>query len=168
MAGRADDDDSWRAWLDRHGPAIVLYARQWTHSRADAEDAMQTAFLNFWQHRTTAADPTAYLYACVRSAALNLARSRARRLKHERPGTDTAPDPLFLPDPDRNLRRQAVEESIAQLPPDQREILVLKIWSDLTFAQIAEVLGINPNTAASRYRYALNRLDSLLSQEVRP
>jgi RNA polymerase sigma-70 factor (ECF subfamily) len=162
------DDDSWRAWLDRHGPATVLYARQWVHSRADAEDAMQTAILNFWQHRSTAADPTAYLYACARSAARSLARSKSRRLKLERPGAGTTPDSLILPDPDRNLRRQAVEEALAQLPPDQREILVLKVWSDPTFAQVAEVPGINANTAVSRYRYALNRLESLLSQEVRP
>jgi RNA polymerase sigma-70 factor (ECF subfamily) len=99
---------------------------------------------------------------------MNLARSKSRRLKHERPGTGATPDPLFLPDPDLNLRRQAVEEALTHLPPDQREILVLKIWSDLTFAQIAGVLGINPNTAASRYRYALSRLESLLSQEARP
>jgi DNA-directed RNA polymerase specialized sigma24 family protein len=48
--------------------------------------------------------------------------------------------------------------ALESLPPDQREVIALKIEGELTFAQIAAVLGISPNTAASRYRYALERL----------
>ena len=48
--------------------------------------------------------------------------------------------------------------SIDRLPHEQREVLVMKIWNDLTFAKIAEALEISPNTAASRYRYALAAL----------
>jgi RNA polymerase sigma factor (sigma-70 family) len=48
------------------------------------------------------------------------------------------------------------------LPKDQREVLVMKIWNELTFAEIAEVLGISQNTAASRYRYGLGALRKTL------
>ncbi len=59
---------------------------------------------------------------------------------------------------ERNLRR-----ALADLPHDQREIVVLHIWGDLTFSQIADLLSINSNTAASRYRYALGKLRNAMS-----
>ncbi len=48
--------------------------------------------------------------------------------------------------------------ALDHLPRDQREVLVMKIWNELTFAEIAEALGISQNTAASRYRYGLAAL----------
>ena len=54
--------------------------------------------------------------------------------------------------------QQALVAAIDRLPHEQREVLVMKIWSELTFAEIATALGISHNTAASRYRYALNAL----------
>jgi len=62
--------------------------------------------------------------------------------------------------------RQAVEIALANLPAEQREVLVMKIWGELTFAQIAAALQIKPDTAASRYRYALGRLQAALRQEA--
>jgi RNA polymerase sigma-70 factor (ECF subfamily) len=59
-----------------------------------------------------------------------------------------------------NIRR-----ALAKLPEDQRQVTVLHIWGGLTFAQTAEVLGINANTAAARYRYALAKLRDSLSAE---
>lgn len=175
---RADRPDLWPAWLARHGPALLLFARQWTHDRDDAEDAVQTAFVKFWQSRsarpavdgiTTHAcagvrDDLAYLYACVKSAALDLGRSDSRRQRREQRAA--APEACFHPSPDldQDHRRRSVEQALGQLPPDQREVLVMKIWGGLTFAQIAAVLSLSPNTAASRYRLALERLSSQLSE----
>jgi RNA polymerase sigma-70 factor, ECF subfamily len=60
---------------------------------------------------------------------------------------------------DRQLQRRAwLRESLATLPHEQREIIALRIDGELTFAEIAAMLGISPNTAASRYRYALEKL----------
>lgn len=64
--------------------------------------------------------------------------------------------------------RHAVESALATLPEEQREVLVLKIWGELTFAQIAVTLAISSDTAASRYRYALQRLQAALKQEAAP
>ena len=52
--------------------------------------------------------------------------------------------------------------AVERLSRDQREVLVMKIWNELTFAEIAETLGISQNTAASRYRYALGALKKIL------
>ena len=55
-----------------------------------------------------------------------------------------------------------VRRALGKLPPSQAEVVVLKIWEEMTFAEIGEVLGQSPNTAASRYRYALQKLSQTL------
>ena len=65
----------------------------------------------------------------------------------------------FLPDDDW---REQIQVAVKHLPPEQAEVVVLKIWEELTFAEIAEILGESPNTAASRYRYALEKLSHTL------
>ena len=59
-----------------------------------------------------------------------------------------------------------LRHAVQALPDDQREVIVLHVWGELTFSQIADVLGISANTAASRYRYAIAKLrDALLVKE---
>lgn len=152
------DDLSWRAWFHRHGPKLVLCARQWTRSLADAEDAVQEAFVRFWRNqRHLAGEPVALLLTSVRRAALDQARREDRRAARERAadGGIEEVSPQFEPLAEGDERRQAIEARLARLPAEQREVLVLKIWGELTFEQIATQLGLSPNTVASRYRYAL-------------
>jgi RNA polymerase sigma-70 factor (ECF subfamily) len=54
--------------------------------------------------------------------------------------------------------QELLAAAVDGLPNEQREVLVMKLWNELTFAEIASVLGISQNTAASRYRYALRAL----------
>ena len=158
--------DRWRQVLRRHGPALLLFARQWSATRADAEDAVQDGFVNFWRTRDNARDELAYLYACVRSAAMDLGRGRRRRAIHERAVPRPMDESAFQSDLQNAERAALLEAAINQLPGDQREVLVMKIWGGLTFAQIGDALGVPMNTAASRYRYALARLEAELSEEV--
>src|ERR1700738_843635 len=79
----ADTPDDWTVWLDQHGAALVLLARQWVASRADAEDVVQEAFVRFWRSRQRATDPAAYLFACVKHCALDWQRERQRRSRRE-------------------------------------------------------------------------------------
>ncbi|HEY1375243.1 MAG TPA: sigma-70 family RNA polymerase sigma factor [Gemmataceae bacterium] len=160
------DPDDWAGWFDAHAAALVLFARQWAPATADAEDVVHDAFVRFWPARHRADDPTAYLYACVRRAALDWLRGRRRRAAREERAAraESADDSLFLSAPERAERRAAVEAALARLPDDQRAVLVLKIWGGLTFAQVAAALDIPANTAASRYRYALARLRELLAE----
>ena len=161
----ADEPDRWREWLDRHGPALVLFARQWSATRADAEDAVQNGFLKFWRTRDAAREPLPYLYACLRTAAMDLGRGERRRDRYER--ANEQPDAAAFEFPvERHEREAAIETAIGQLPGDQREVVVMKIWGGLTFAQIGEALGVPLSTAASRYRYALTRLEQELSEEM--
>jgi RNA polymerase sigma-70 factor (ECF subfamily) len=157
----APHDDSWKSWFQRYGPKLLLCARQWTRSAADAEDVVQEAFVRFWRHqRHLPGEPMALLVTSMRRAAIDLARREKRRTAREQWADDGRADPApFFEIPlEGDDRRAVIATALRELPDEQREVLVLKIWGDLTFDQVAEQLDIPPNTAASRYRYALAAL----------
>ncbi len=98
------------------------------------------------------------LYAAVRSIALDFLRRESRRARRESNAvaeTESSVQPKFAIEDES---QQALAAAVDGLPHEQREVLVMKIWNDLTFAEIGSALGISQNTAASRYRYALAAL----------
>ena len=158
----------WPDWLDQHGPALLLLARQWTHDVASAEDIVQEGFLRFWRSRDRAVDALAYLYVCVKRCALEWQRSGRRRLRREETAAarEVSADQASLSGPiELDERRVQIEAALSRLPEPQREVLVMKVWGKLAFPQIARALEIPPDTAASRYRYALAKLREHLSEE---
>jgi RNA polymerase sigma-70 factor, ECF subfamily len=154
-------------WLQECGPALLLYARQWVRDATDAEDVLQTAFVRYWSTRGNVADPVSYLYSCVRTTAMNFNRGNSRRREREEI-SGMARSNLLKPvdDLERSERKQMIELALQSLPVDQREVIVLKVWGQLTFSQIAEAMNASPSTTASRYRYAMDALRMLLSQKV--
>ena len=153
--------EDWRVCFSEVGPGLVLFARQWVHSLADAEDIVQEAFLRFWK-RNHNIESRGLLYATVRSIALDLIRRDSRRARREAAAvseTDQSIEPQFQIEDES---QQALIRAVERLPKDQREVLVMKIWNELTFAEIGEALAVSQNTAASRYRYALATLKKTL------
>jgi RNA polymerase sigma-70 factor (ECF subfamily) len=147
---------------------MVLFARQMTPDRAEAEDVVQEAFVRFWRSRHTVADPVAYLYTCIKRCALETQRTARRRARREENASRPEGQPhdgLFFCPLEQQERRQAIDAALKRLPEAQREVLVLRIWGELSFPQMAETLNISANTAASRYRYALAKLRECLAQE---
>lgn len=161
-------DAAWQTWFHTHGAKLLLCARQWARCAADAEDLVQEAFVRYWRHqRHLPGEPIALVLTSMRRAALDRAREAQRRAQREQAaGGDVHPDdavPWFEPAAAADDALLELENAVRRLPPDQREVLVLKTWGELTFAQIAEQLDISPHTAASRYRYALGALRQLMS-----
>jgi RNA polymerase sigma-70 factor, ECF subfamily len=157
--------DPWASWLERHGAALLLLARQWTASRSDAEDVVQEAFIRFWRTRERVAEPAAYLYACVKHAALDAQRGRQRQLRREVATARPEAERWFAGPVEQDERRAAIEAALRSLPESQAEVLVMKIWGGLSFPQIAAALKTSANTVASRYRYALAKLREQLAEE---
>src|SRR5882724_9203802 len=111
--------DSWKEWFQLYGPKLLLCARQWTRSAADAEDVVQEAFVRFWRHqRHLPGEPMALLVTSVRRAAFDLARRETRRTAREdRAAADTDDHvPIFDAALDGDERRDAIEVALRRLP----------------------------------------------------
>jgi len=154
----------WKESFCRLAPALVLFARQWVRSVADAEDVVQEAFVRFWRTDRSITN-RGLLFATVRSVALDTIRRDSRRARREAVAVadlEQHVEPVFEFEDES---QRALAAAIDELPGEQREVLVMKIWSELTFAEIGAALGISQNTAASRYRYALGALKRTLQPQ---
>jgi RNA polymerase sigma-70 factor, ECF subfamily len=157
--------DLGRYGVDALGPLydltatrLVRYALTLTRNQDDAEDALQAAMVRIALRPRALAgamQPWAYFLRIVRNEALNITRrKRPAQLLEAWLAADGAE---ALPGEEWELK-QTVQGALRKLPPAQCEVVVLKVWEEMTFAEIAQVLGESPNTVASRYRYALEKL----------
>jgi RNA polymerase sigma-70 factor (ECF subfamily) len=147
--------DEWRTWLRENGSRFHLYARQQTRCEGDAEDVLQDALVESWQ-RAGGVPDDALVFATIRRRAIDLARSSDRRAAREESAEPE--QQWFLPDVEQRETQRLLEKAVNALPPNYREVVSLKMWGGLTFQQIAEVTKVPLNTAASRYRYAIEEL----------
>lgn len=164
----ADPIDPWSECFDRYSGSLALFALQFTHSRADAEDVVQQAFVRLWRaDRELPADPAPILFANVKRIGLDVQRSDQRRTNRERIAIEakTTTEPVLSCTLELDEWRRVVESGLQQLPTAQREVLILRIWGELSFPQIAEALEISINTASSRYRYAIAKLRDLVQSD---
>ena len=156
----------WQQWLARHAPAFLLYARQQARCEPDAQDLVQEAVIESWQRQANGEPPPLRLvFATIRRRAIDLARSQDRRTGRELAAIGEGPQCWFDSSLEERERSRLIQQAMGNLPEIYREVITLKVWGNLTFAQIAEVLEIPANTAASRYRYGLAEL-RLLTKEV--
>jgi RNA polymerase sigma-70 factor (ECF subfamily) len=156
--------DEWRNWLRQHGARFFLYARQQTRTESDAEDILQDALVESWQ-RAGAVPSDALVFSTIRRRAIDLARSSDRRAAREEADGESASD-WFLPDIEDRETQRLLADAVKSLQPIYREVVTLKVWGGLTFQEIAEATGVPMNTAASRYRYALDALRQTLKGGV--
>ena len=149
-----------------HAQVVFSFLLNLTRDEADTHDLLQELFIKLTRQpdlMVGVRDPRAFLLRLAHNAAIDLIRRRQTRERNEdRYGAERSP--LFSPgdDPDEEAFRQNLESALTKLPPDQRAVVHLKLWAGLTFAQIADALEISPNTAASRYRYGLDKLRARL------
>jgi RNA polymerase sigma-70 factor (ECF subfamily) len=147
---------------DDHAQALFAFLLNFTRNEADTRDLLQELFIKLAQrpdllHGVREERP--FLLRLVHNLAIDLMRRRGTREKnYDQFATETAA--IFAPpaSPDEQAFRQALTCALGELPPDQRAVVHLKLWEGLTFEQIAAALDIPPNTAASRYRYGLDKL----------
>ena len=165
----AGSSDQWAALARSTRCRACTFARQWVPHRADAEDVVQEGFVRFWRSRERATDPAAYLYGCVKHCILDW-QARPHPTVQARKKRRLARRPRHFSTVrwSKTSSSASVAAALRNLPENQREVLVMKIWGGLSFPQIAEGLRISANTAASRYRYALVKLREQLAEESIP
>ncbi len=155
-----------RHLYDEHADSLFGFVLNLTRNEADTRDVLQELFLKLASRPEQLAivrEPRAWLLRLAHNLAIDALR---RRTGNDRAVARAAaePAPLFAPatNPDEASFRAALAGALAELPAEQRAVVHLKLWEDLTFAEIADALGIPPNTAASRYRYGIDKLQTLL------
>jgi RNA polymerase sigma-70 factor, ECF subfamily len=151
---------------DEHAQAVFAFLLNFTRHEADTRDLLQEVFVKLAQRPDLLADvrdERAFLLRLAHNLAIDLIRRRSTRERHyeQLAGEAVA---VFLPaaEPDEGAFRNALSAALGELPTDQRAVVHIKLWEGLTFERISDVLGIPLNTAASRYRYGLDKLRAQL------
>jgi RNA polymerase sigma-70 factor (ECF subfamily) len=136
---------------ERHGSALVAYACGFGLDRAQAEDAVHAVFHRLLREQAAMLrNPAGYVYRAVRNAALNTRRDGARLIPAE--------EGCFVHTGGDVGAALALQKALSDLPDEQREVVVMRIWSGMTLEEIATASDVPMNTIASRYRYALEKL----------
>jgi RNA polymerase sigma-70 factor, ECF subfamily len=152
----ADLYDRFAGTLFRHAAMILA-------DRAAAADVVHTVFLKLGKAGSGGdVESLAYLRRAVRNECYSVMRTRRREIV-------VAVDAPLLERvqaaDDRRDEKLALEQALGQLPAEQREVVHLKVWEGLTFQEIADLTGESLNTAASRYRYAMEKLRAILAEK---
>jgi RNA polymerase sigma-70 factor (ECF subfamily) len=158
----AGDEFALRDAYDRFGRAVFHLATRTLGNRDDAEDVTQTTFVAAWLGRETF-DPTrgsllGWLLGIARRKVVDRMRARAREARitetvRQQPEVGTSGV-----DPDQVVDRLVIADELAQLPTDQRRMLELAFFDDLTHQQIAQATGVPLGTVKSHIRRGMQSL----------
>lgn len=176
QAGEQDSQVSvsWEVWLRNNAARLLLFARQQARTEQDAEDILQEALIRLAKKEAAGEFIGGqeawlpYIYTSVRRLAIDYGRKEDRRLKREEMGYEKTepedyPDPWLMSESGDDELRELIEAELRKIPAKFSEVIVLKIWGEQTFQQIADTLGISLNTVASRYRYGIDMLRKAIS-----
>jgi RNA polymerase sigma-70 factor (ECF subfamily) len=154
------------ALYDEHAQALFAYLLNLTRNEADTRDLLQEVFVKVVRQPAILAgvhDPRGFLLRLAHNLTVDQLRRRTTRERSHQ-SLAQQEESVFAPagEPDESSFRVALSGALQELPPDQRAVAHLKLWEGRTFEEIAEILEIPPNTAASRYRYAIDKLRARL------
>lgn len=144
---------------DQHGPALLRYLRRLTGHSATAEDLLQETFVQALRapdRLETVISPKAWLFTIARNLGLNALRGRRRH--------QALVEQIAAPEPADADQHEELLRAIAGLPPEQRETLELRLREELSYAEIADVLGIPVGTVRSRLHLAVKRLREAMTE----
>ena len=169
---RKGNRDALRRIYEKYRDNLLILAIALSHDVGLAEDAVHDVFVTFTENIAgfkLTGSLKAYLAKCVANRVRDLMRtgqSRAKALNSERKcsvGMDlNEPDELIT----CNEELLLLSSALAELPDEQREVIVLHIHGQMRFRIIAESIGISVNTVKGRYRYGIRRLRSILNSEI--
>lgn len=160
-------------WLEGvyrdEAPALFRFLFRLTGDEGETRDVLQEIFVRLAKTPGLldgVAARRSFLFRMAHRLVIDrYRREQTRQAYDERAGqereTFARPEPAAV---DAAWLQKVLASSLDALPPEQKAVVILKVWDEMTFAEIAGVLEISANTAASRYRYALDKL----REELRP
>lgn len=161
-ANEAEQAGSFVRFFRDTSRRAFVYALQLAGNRDDAMDLVQEAYLRLharWAECAAPEKAAAWLYTIIRNLAIDHLRRRARRAETELDSSVLA-SVQEGPEADaaRSERARRLWAAIASLPPEQREILLLRDWHGLNYSEIAELLGLSLGTVSSRLHHARQKV----------
>jgi RNA polymerase sigma-70 factor (ECF subfamily) len=161
QAGKERQNRGWCEGLyDAKAAELLLYGRALGLSHAEAEDVLQETFIALLKLTGEPDEPEHYCIRSYRNRVLNFRRSLWRRLTRELESVR-----WFEKESVESAAERKAVHCLRELPAEQREVIVLKIWHQFTFDKIGELLELSPNTVAGRYRYGMQKLKACLKGE---
>jgi len=144
-----------RDLIARYAPPLVLYARQL--DPFSAEDVVQEAFVRLVEAETPPENVKNWLFRVVRNASISARRSGAARRKYERRAAETRTTWF---EADHGIRLDAARAAavLGELPGELREVVVARIWGELTFEEIGDLTETSRSSAHRRYLEGLTRI----------
>jgi RNA polymerase sigma-70 factor (ECF subfamily) len=139
--------------VDAHGPALILYARQWCDA---PEDVVQDAFLKLIVLPQSPCEVVPWLYRVVRNGALDHGKTSRRRSRREQKAA--RPERWFVEPAVEGLDAESAVAALQRLPLEQREIIVARLWGGLSFEQIAGLAACSASTAFRRFSAGIDTL----------
>ncbi len=168
----AGDTGALRRIYEKYKPELLAVAAALVADRSAVEDVLHDVFVRFASEAgrfQMKGSLKGYLAVCVANRARNV--NRRDRQSGKLP-TEAVPETAQRVDPSEVAadaeQRSAVASAVAQLPHEQRQVIVLHVLGGLRFRQIAQQTGDSINTVQSRYRYGLEKLQSMLNGQVEP
>ncbi len=154
---------------DRYGEKMYHYLALRLGSPQDAEDVLQEAFCRLARYSVRWAfvrDPKSFVFGVLRNEAIRFLAKRSKR-REERVSDPRDWDRLasVIEEPP-DVPASQLARALGELPDEQREVIALKIFQDFSFREIASVCGLSINTAASRYRYGIEKLRTSLEGKI--
>lgn len=151
---------------DEHARTLHAFLLNFTRSEADTKDLLQELFIKLARQPKLLnglRDEKAFLLRLAHNQAIDFIRRNASKGRVVDELTEATAG-LFqdAADPDTNAFRKELSLALGELPVEQRAVVHLKLWEGMTFEEIAGALELSPNTAASRYRYGLDKLRARL------
>lgn len=147
--------------LDEHGDALTLYARGWCDA---PEDVVQEALVQLMRQPRPPERIVPWLYRVVRNGAISAARAAGRRRRHESLAA-MREESWFVQTGGERLDALAATRALQELPQEQREAIVARLWGGLSFEEIAELTATSSSTAHRRYEAGLAVLRERLGVE---
>ncbi|MDR3457342.1 MAG: RNA polymerase sigma factor [Verrucomicrobiae bacterium] len=154
-------DSELERLYDAHASALYAFLLNLTRDEADTRDLLQEVFVKIARDESWlrgVREERAFLIRLAHNAAIDLMRRRGTRERVKVNLVEIVSPFAPASDPDEEMFRNELAAALAELPEEQRAVAHLKLWGGLTFEAIAAALEIPPNTAASRYRYALDKM----------
>jgi len=153
---------------DRYGEKLYHYLVLRLGSCQDAEDILQEVFFRFARYSVRwkmIKNPKAFVYKVARNEANRFLKRKIEQHKTTQMDPDSKNAIASVIQGPDELSERLLVESLARLPDDQREVVLLKVFEEMTFKEIASICGLSLNTTASRYRYGLSKLRLFLEEK---